>query len=86
MLAVRTTNDYRDFNAWCDTAAKGESVRVSDAKRPDVVILSANEYQDMQKALRNYKYLDELKESIEQLERGEVVTKSLEELRAMENE
>ena len=52
----------------------------------DIVILSREEFEELQKSKRNEEYMSMLDNSFSQLKQGEVVCKSLEELRAMENE
>ena len=46
-------------------------------------MLSEREYNELQKAKRNTEYLAMLDQSIAQLERGEVVVKTMEELERM---
>ena len=48
--------------------------------------VSEQEYNELQKAKRNAEYLAKLDRSFEQLERGEVIVKSMEELETMVNE
>lgn len=55
-------------------------------KNENVVIVSEKEYNELAKAKRNEDYLKKLDHSFAQLEQGEVIHKSLEELRAMIDE
>lgn len=59
---------------------------VSRPKSENVVIVSEEEYNNLLKAKRNEEYLKKLDRSFAQLDKGEVVHKSLEELRAMIDE
>lgn len=52
----------------------------------NIVIISMQDYQEMEKAKNNVAYLVELDKRIERLNRGEGIHKTMEELRAMENE
>ena len=49
-------------------------------------MISEKDYNEMMKAKRNADYLEKLEHSYRQLERGEVVHKTLEELRALIDE
>ena len=59
---------------------------MSRPKNENVVIISEKEYNEMAKAKRNEEYLKKLDHSYAQLEQGEVIHKSLDELRAMIDE
>lgn len=63
-----------------------EPVIVSRKGNENVVIVSKQEYNDLQQAKRNAEYLKKLDRSLEQLEHGEVVVKSMEELEHMAGE
>lgn len=52
----------------------------------NVVIISEAKYNNLQKAKRNAEYLAHLDRSFDQLEQGEVIVKSIEELEAMADE
>ncbi len=54
--------------------------------QPTAVLVSIHNYEEMQKAMRNAKYLTELDKRSERLARGEGIHKTMEELRAMEDE
>ncbi|MBR1634643.1 MAG: hypothetical protein IJ682_06230 [Lachnospiraceae bacterium] len=51
----------------------------------EMVIITKEEYEDLQRAKRNLAYLEMLDESQEQLRQGKVITKTWEELEAMAN-
>lgn len=51
-----------------------------------IVAVSEKDYEEMAKAKRNADYLKKLDESFAQLERGETISFSMEELRAMESD
>ena len=52
----------------------------------NIVIMSLDKYNAFMKALRNAEYLDKIDKSIEQIEKGKVVTKTMDELEEMANE
>lgn len=86
MLAVKSMDVRNNFKEWCNKVVGGETIVVSRPKNENVVIVSEQEYNELQKAKRNAEYLAKLDRSFEQLERGEVIVKSMDELEAMENE
>lgn len=59
---------------------------VSRKQNKNVVVISENEYNELQKAKRNAEYLAKLDRSFDQLAHGEVVVKSMDELEQMANE
>lgn len=52
----------------------------------EIAIISMQVYKEMEKAINNAMYVAELDRRIDRLNRGEGIHKSMEELRAMENE
>lgn len=79
--------DLRDnFKALCDKVFGGETLIVSRPKNENVVMMSEKEYNEIMKAARNAEYLAKLDRSQEQLQRGETISLSMDELRAMEKE
>nr|WP_302594771.1 type II toxin-antitoxin system Phd/YefM family antitoxin [uncultured Acetatifactor sp.] len=86
MLAVKSMDVRDNFKEWCNKVINGETLIVSRPKNENVVIVSEEEYNNLLKAKRNEEYLKKLNHSFAQLDSGEVVHKSLEELRAMIDE
>lgn len=86
MLAVKSMDVRENFKEWCNKVIGGETLIVSRPKNENVVIVSEKEYNEMAKAKRNEEYLKKLDHSFDQLEQGEVIHKSLDELRAMIDE
>ena len=86
MLAVKSMDVRDNFKEWCNKVIGGETLIVSRPKNENVVIVSEKEYNEMAKAKRNEEYLKKLDHSFAQLEQGEVIHKSLDELRAMIDE
>jgi len=75
-----------NFKDWCNQVINGETLIVSRPKNENVVILSEKEYNELQKAKRNAEYLAMINESLAQFERGETISFTMEELRAMESD
>lgn len=86
MIAAKPIDVRAKLKDYMDMAFNGEPVIVSRKGNKNVVIVSEQEYNDLQKAKRNAEYLKKLDRSLEQLEHGEVVVKSMEELEHMEDE
>ena len=79
--------DVREnFKEWCNKVIGGETLIVSRPKNENVVIISEKEYNEMAKAKRSAEYLAMLDKSFKQLEEGETISFSMEELRAMESD
>lgn len=86
MLAVKSMDVRDNFKALCDKVFSGETLIISRPKNENVVMLSESQYNEIMKAKRNAEYLIKLDRSFEQLERGEVVVKTLEELERLADE
>lgn len=86
MVAVKGMDVRKNFKEWCNKVVSGETIVVSRPRNENVVIVSEQEYNELQKAKNNEEYLAKLDRSFDQLNRGEVIVKSMEELEAMANE
>lgn len=86
MIATKQVDLRANIKKYFDIAFDGEPVIVSRKDNKNVVIVSEQEYNELQKAKRNAEYLAKLEYSRAQLERGEVVIKTMEELERMADE
>lgn len=86
MIATKQVDLRANIKKYFDIAFDGEPVIVSRKDNKNVVIVSEQEYNELQKAKRNAEYLAKLEYSRTQLERGEVVIKTIEELERMADE
>ena len=86
MIATKQVDIRANIKKYFDIAFNGEPVIVSRKENRNVVIISETEYNELAKAKRNEEYLKKLDHSFAQLEPGEVIHKSLDELRAMIDE
>lgn len=86
MVAVNSMDVRNNFKDFCDRVFQGETVIVSRRKNENVVMISEAQYNDFLKAKRNSEYLEKLDRSFKQLERGDVVVKTLDELESMADE
>ena len=85
MLALKAIDVKNNFKSICAQVFGGETVMLSRPKNQNVVMISEEEYNNLSRAKRNLEYLTKLENSVRQTENGFAATKSLEELRAMEN-
>ena len=86
MLAVKSMDVRENFKEWCNKVVGGETLVVSRPRNENVVIVSEKEYNEMAKAKKNAEYLAMLDRSYKQLENGETISFSMEELLAMESD
>lgn len=86
MIAAKQIDVNENIKKYFDIAFEGEPVIVSCKENRNVVIVSENEYNEMAKAKQNAEYLAMLDRRIERLNNGEGIRKTMEELKAMENE
>lgn len=86
MLAIKSMDVRENFKEWRNKVAGGETLIVSRPKNENVVIISEKEYNEMAKARRNAEYLAMLDRGYADIAQGKGITKTMEELRTMENE
>ena len=84
MTIARQVDLRANIKKYFDLAFSGEPVIVPRRENKNVVIISEDDYKEMEKALRNAEYLKMIDASRAELEGGEAVRKTREELRAME--
>lgn len=80
MLIAKQVEVRSNIKKYFDMAFNGEIIVVPRKKNQNVVIVSENEYKEFEKAKQNAQYLAKLSETDEQLARGDVVRKNIEEL------
>lgn len=86
MIATKQMDIRANIKKYFDLAFNGETIIVSRKQNKNVVVISEAEYNDLQKAKKNAEYLAHLDRSFEQLQNGEVIIKSMEELEKLANE
>ena len=86
MLAVKSVNVRDNFKEWCDKISMGETVVISRPRNQNIYMINETEYNELQKAKRNAEYLAMLDKSEEQLQEGDRITFTLEELKEMESD
>ncbi len=87
MLAVNYSTIRKELKAFCDKVTDdNETVVITRKDEKNLVLISLEEWNFLQKALKNSEYLSKLNRSVSDVRSKHVVSKSLEELEAMENE
>lgn len=87
MLAVNYSTIRSKLKDYCDKATEdNETVIVTRKDEKNVVLISLEQYNELIKLARNVEYLNKIDKSMKQVEEGKVVTKTIEELEAMEDE
>lgn len=85
MLAVNYSTIRENLKSYCDRVTdNNETVIVTRKGEKNVVIISLEEWNSLQKKARNAEYLWKLDRSIADAKAGKVITKTMEELEAME--
>ncbi|MCL2105858.1 MAG: type II toxin-antitoxin system Phd/YefM family antitoxin [Oscillospiraceae bacterium] len=85
MTAVNYSTIRSRFLDYCNRVADdAETVIVTRKDEKNVVLISLEEYNALIKLAKNAEYLAMLDRSLAQIERGETVTKTMDELEAME--
>ena len=85
MTAVNYSTIRGNFAAYCSRVAEeSETVIVTRKDEKNVVLISMEEYNALVKLAKNAEYLAMLDRSLAQIERGEIISKSMAELEAME--
>lgn len=86
MTATVATDLKANLKYYIEKAVSGDSIIITRPKRKNAVLISEDEYNELQRIKRNSDYMYKMSVSIQQAEEGKVVVKSLEELEALADE
>ena len=86
MIATKQMDLRDNIKKYFDLAFNGEAVIVSRKQNRNVVVISEAEYNELQKAKRNAEYLAMLDKSMEQLEAGNTISFTMDEMKEMESD
>ena len=86
MIATKQMDLRANIKKYFDLAFNGETIIVSRKENKNVVVISEAEYNELQKAKRNAEYFAMLDESIEQLEHGNTISLTMNEMKALESD
>lgn len=84
MMAINFTTARNSLKDFCDRVSDmGETVIVTRKEDKNVVIISQERYNELEKAERNAAYLGKLNRGLEQVRAGFGIVKTMDELEAM---
>lgn len=87
MVAVNYSTIRSKLKDYCDKATdENETVIVTRKNEKNVVLMSLEAYNELIKSVQNVNYIYKIDKSMEQIEKGKTVIRTIEELEAMENE
>lgn len=87
MLAVNYSTIRKKLKDYCDKVTDdNETVIVTRKDDRNVVIISLEEWNLLQRTIRNAEYIGKLERSLNEVSSGHGIVKSIEELEAMEDE
>lgn len=87
MLAVNYSTIRENLKSYCDRVIdENETVIVTRKDEKNVVIISLEEWNDLQRSVRNAEYLNKLDRALADIRAGRVITKTMDELEAMADE
>ncbi len=87
MLAVNYSTVRNNLKEYCDRATDNdETIVVTRKEEKNIIIMSLEKYNQLERAARNAEYLYKIDRSMEQFSQNRVVVKSMSELEEMENE
>jgi antitoxin YefM len=86
MKAINAAALRDKFKEICDMVVSGETIIVSRPHNQNVVVLSEAAYNELEKARKNAEYLSVIERSMQELEDGKGIVKTMAELEAMEDE
>ena len=84
MIAINFTTARNRFKDFCNKVTdEAETVLVTRKSEKNVVIISAERYNELEKAERNAAYIKKLERGIFQVQAGQGIVKTMEELEAI---
>lgn len=84
MIAINFTTARSRFKDFCDKVTdEDETVIVTRKAEKNVVIISAERYNELEKAERNAAFLGKLERGLAQVRAGQGIVKTMDELEAM---
>ena len=88
MQAISVSEARANFKKYCDDVTKKKDTIIvckNGNGKNNIVWIDLNEYNELKKAKENLEYLKKIEKSLNQIEDGDVVVKTLEEMEEMSN-
>lgn len=85
MLATKPADFRLNMSDYMERAYEGEPVTVARPKRRNVVVISEDLFNQLEKAARNAEYLAKVDRNIENHKKGDTISFTMDELEAMED-
>lgn len=87
MITATVATDLKaNLKFYIEKAINGDSVIITRPKRKNVVLISEDEYNELQRIKNNAEYMYKLNLSVEQARQGKFIEKTLQELEFIANE
>ncbi len=83
LTATGATDLKTNFKYYIERAVNGDSIIITRPKRKNAVLISEDEYNELQRIKQNAEYMYKMNMSIQQAKEGKVVVKTMEELEAL---
>lgn len=84
MIALKTVDIRSSFKKVSDLVNAGEKVLIARPHNKNLIVLSEQEYNELEKLRRNAEYTTMIDQSMKELSEGKVVKKTLSDLESME--
>ncbi len=87
MITATVATDLKaNLKYYIEKAISGDSIIITRPKKKNVVLISEDEYNELQRIKKNSEYMHKLNISIEQAKQGRVIVKTIDELEELANE
>ena len=83
MIAIKASQIRNDFKNFYDRVVNGETIIVSRPNNENIVLISEDEYNAMQKAVKNAAYMNKVEQGFQDIADGKGKSFTLKELDAM---
>lgn len=84
--ATLATDLKANLKYYMDRASTGDHIIITRPKRKNTVLISEDEYNELQRIKNNSDYMHKLNVSIQQAHDGKIISKTMEELEALAHE